>query len=133
MRKIYHLAVEATLDVIGGKWKPIILCHLGNGTLRNGELRRLIPEISQRVLTQQLRELETDGIVARHVYPQVPPRVDYELTAEGRSLRNVLLAMSDWGERRVARAQESGRDVQIIDHNQRGFNRMEDLKDGNEG
>lgn len=132
MRKIYHLAVEATLDVIGGKWEPIILCHLGNGTLRNGELRRLIPEISQRVLTQQLRELETDGIVARHVYPQVPPRVDYELTVEGRSLRNVLLAMSDWGERRVARAQESGHDIRIIDHNQRGFNRMEDLEDGNE-
>ncbi|RRK10832.1 transcriptional regulator [Lactiplantibacillus garii] len=124
MRKIYHLAVEATLDVIGGKWKPIILCHLGGGTRRNGELLRLIPEISQRVLTQQLRELEADEIVQRRIYQEVPPRVEYCLTDHGKSLRDILLAMSDWGEQRVIQAQANGTDVKILDHSQRGFDSM---------
>ncbi|WP_251546536.1 winged helix-turn-helix transcriptional regulator [Limosilactobacillus caecicola] len=124
MRKIYHIAVEATLDVIGGKWKPIILCHLGQGTLRTGELARLIPNVSQRVLTRQLRELEADRIVQRRVYKQVPPKVEYSLTDEGRSLRDILIAMSEWGENRVQEAQEQGKDVKILNHNQAGFHQM---------
>lgn len=123
-RKIYHLAVEATLDVIGGKWKPIILCHLGGGTLRTGELCRLIPNVSQRVLTRQLRQLEQDGIIARRVYNQVPPKVEYSLTEEGKSLRAILLAMSDWGESRVKQRQNAGEDVEILDHSSAGFEQM---------
>lgn len=124
VRKIYHLAVEATLDVIGGKWKPIILCHLGGRTLRTSELCRRIPNASQRVITKQLRELERDNIVKRKVYNQVPPKVEYSLTDEGKSLREILLAMSDWGESRVKKEQENGEDVQILNHNQDGFKRM---------
>lgn len=124
VRKIYHLAVEATLDVIGGKWKPIILCHLGGRTLRTSELCRRIPNASQRVITKQLRELERDNIVKRKVYNQVPPKVEYSLTDEGKSLRDILLAMSDWGESRVKKEQENGEDVQILNHNQDGFKRM---------
>lgn len=124
MKKIYHLAVEATLDVIGGKWKPIILCHLGNGALRNGELLKKIPTVSQRVLTQQLRELERDGIVQRKIYQEIPARVEYCLTNDGKSLRTILLVMSDWGEQRVQRAQDQGEAVEILDHNQSGFDQM---------
>lgn len=124
MRKIYHIAVEATLDVIGGKWKPIILCNLGGRKLRTSELARLMPNVSQRVLTRQLRELEEDNIVTRKVYNQVPPKVEYSLTAEGKSLREILLAMSDWGEHRVKQAQEKGQDVFILNHNRDGFHNM---------
>ncbi|ABJ63079.1 putative HTH-type transcriptional regulator YtcD [Leuconostoc mesenteroides] len=94
MEKIYHIGVEATLDVIGGKWKPIILCHLGNGPIRTGELRRRIPNIAQKTLTQQLRELEEDEIIIRKVYNQVPPKVEYYLSEEGKTLREVLIAMA---------------------------------------
>ena len=122
--KIYHLAVEATLDVIGGKWKPIILCHLGEKSQRNGELKKMIPNVSQKVLTQQLRELEQDGIISRKIYGEVPPRVEYSLTKEGRSLREILLAMSDWGEKRVSQRQKRGEKVTILDHNLNGFDKM---------
>lgn len=77
LRNLYHLAIEATLEALTGKWKVSILCHLGNGTLRTGELKRLMPNISQRVLTLQLRELEDAGIITRTVYNEVPPRVEY--------------------------------------------------------
>ena len=123
--KIYHVAVEATLDVIGGKWKPVILCHLGGRILRTGELCQLMPDVSQRVLTRQLRELEADNIVQRKVYNQVPPKVEYSLTEEGKSLRNILLAMSNWGKDKVERLQKQGNSVEIIDNDPHPFSNME--------
>ena len=90
-------AVEVTLSVMGGTWKPIILFHLLHGKKRFGELGRNIGGITQRMLTLQLRELEEAGIVQRTVYAEVPPRVDYELTELGRSLQPVLIAMRNWG------------------------------------
>lgn len=89
--------VEAALQVIGGKWKPVILYHLVDGTKRFNELRRLMPGITQRMLTNQLRDLETDGIVDRKIYPQVPPKVEYSLTPHGETLIPVLSSLHDWG------------------------------------
>src|SRR5215468_8627339 len=92
-------AVEATLDLIDGKWKGVILFHLQGGTRRFGELRRLMPGITQRMLTKQLRALEDDGLVIRKVYAEVPPRVEYTLSQNGESLRPVIDILKAWGER----------------------------------
>ena len=89
--------VEATLSVIGGRWKPILVCHLLDGRKRFGELRRLTPNATERMITLQLRELEADGVIARHVYAEVPPRVEYEVTEFGRSLEAILVLMQEWG------------------------------------
>ncbi len=90
--------VEFTLDVIGGKWKGVLLYHLIYGTKRFNEFRRICPAITQRMLTLQLRELEEDGIVHREVYQQVPPKVEYSLTEFGRTLEPIILQMKQWGE-----------------------------------
>ena len=124
MKKIYHLAVDATLDFIRGKWKLRILCHLGNGTLRTGELRRLMPGISQKMLTQSLKELENAHIVSRRSYNEVPPRVEYSLTERGMSLRDILVEMSDWGSALVKARQEEGDDVRILNSDDEGFKNM---------
>jgi DNA-binding HxlR family transcriptional regulator len=90
--------VRATMDIIGGKWKPLILYYINAaGVCRFGELQRYIPHITKKMLTQQLRELESDGIVNRKVYQQVPPRVDYSLTESGKTLEPILQLMADWG------------------------------------
>lgn len=89
--------VEGTLALIDGKWKGVVLYHLLDGTKRFNELRRHLANCTQRMLTNQLRELEADGLVAREVYPQVPPKVEYSLTDRGRSLEPVLMALKDWG------------------------------------
>jgi DNA-binding HxlR family transcriptional regulator len=94
----YRCAVEATMDVIGGKWKSVIIYHLLTGTKRFGELRRLLPDITQRMLTLHLRALEQDGIVHRQVYPEVPPRVEYSLTSFGETLLPVLRIIEAWGQ-----------------------------------
>jgi DNA-binding HxlR family transcriptional regulator len=95
----YYCTVELTLNVIGGKWKPIILYHLGNeGTKRFGELKQLMPNITQKMLTQQLRELEHDGLVHRQVYAEVPPRVEYSLTGFGRTIMPVMENLCNWGQ-----------------------------------
>ncbi|MBC7447151.1 MAG: helix-turn-helix transcriptional regulator [Hymenobacteraceae bacterium] len=89
--------ITATLDVLGGKWKVFILSQLVQGTRRFGELKRAIPNVTQKMLTQQLRELEEVGLVTRRVYPEVPPRVEYTLTAHGQTLEPVLKALNEWG------------------------------------
>ena len=105
----YGCSVEATLAVIGGRWKPVILFHLlERGTLRFNEMKRLIGGVTQRMLTAQLRELERDGIVHREIFPVVPPKVEYSLTDYGRTLERVLLQMRDWGAQHTARSRVPG-------------------------
>jgi DNA-binding HxlR family transcriptional regulator len=101
--KTYHCPVEAAVDVFGGKWKAIILWWLQERTWRFAELRRQIPGITEKMLTQQLRELEADGIVARRVYPTVPPRVEYSLTPYGLSLKRALRELCAWGKGHMER------------------------------
>lgn len=90
--------METTLSLIGDKWKVLILRDLMPGTKRFGELKKSIGSVSQKVLTAQLRDMESNGLVTRTVYPEVPPRVEYSLTALGRSLKPILDAMWNWGE-----------------------------------
>lgn len=90
--------VETALDVVGGKWKAVILYHLKEAkVVRFGELKRFMPDVTQQMLTNQLRELEADGIIHREVYRQVPPKVEYSLTELGRSLRPILDELCKWG------------------------------------
>lgn len=102
--KRYYCPVEVTVELIGGKWKPVILAHLKEGVRRYGELRRLMAGTSEKMLIQQLRDLEADGLVRRTVFDTVPPQVEYDLTDEGWSLVPVLTALYEWGEKRSARA-----------------------------
>lgn len=93
----YYCPVKLTTDVIGGKWKPLILFYLEHGTKRFGELRKLIPSMTKKMLTQHLRDLERDEIIRRKVYAVVPPKVEYSLTKHGESLKPILKLMSAWG------------------------------------
>jgi DNA-binding HxlR family transcriptional regulator len=96
--KTFNCEKELTLTIIGGKWKMLIMWHLGKeGTKRFGELKSMMPGITQRMLVSQLRELEEDQIVHRKVYPVVPPKVEYSLTEHGRSLMPILESMDEWG------------------------------------
>lgn len=101
--RTYNIPAEATLEVLGGKWKLLILCHLncGPGPKRTSELKRNIPDITHKMLTQQLRELEEDGIITRTVYNQVPPKVVYEMSELGRSLKSILDQLDQWGEQYI--------------------------------
>lgn len=99
-------AVELTLSIIGGVWKPLLLFHVLTGKKRFMELTRLIPSATQRMLTLQLRELEADGLIIRHVYAEVPPRVEYEATPLARTLAPVMLSLREWGERYRADQQQ---------------------------
>ena len=94
-------AVEAALGLIDGKWKGVVLFHLLERTHRFSEIRRRIPNVTQRMLTNQLRELEADGLILRTVYPEVPPKVEYSLTARGRSLEPVIAALKAWADAHV--------------------------------
>lgn len=96
--KKYVCGLDAAVDVVGGKWKPLLLWALHEQPRRYGELRRELDGITEKVLTQQLRELEGDGIVHREVHQQVPPKVVYSLTALGESLNKALEPLGDWGE-----------------------------------
>ncbi|MBB3111188.1 DNA-binding HxlR family transcriptional regulator [Paenibacillus phyllosphaerae] len=115
VKKKYNISVEATLEVIGGKWKCVILCHLTHGKKRTSDLRRLMPSITQKMLTQQLRELEDDGIVNRISYNEVPPRVEYELSEYGWSLKTILDSLCSWGERHIAK--EYGDITEMLENN----------------
>ena len=93
----YQCPMELTLGLIGGKWKALILWHLGENTLRFSELKRTLPKITQKMLTQQLRELDASGLVTRFIYTQIPPKVEYSLTTAGRSLLPILETLCQWG------------------------------------
>jgi DNA-binding HxlR family transcriptional regulator len=100
----YRCPVEVTLEVIGGKWKALILWHLSFKILRFSQLQRRVSGVTQKMLTQQLRELEHDQLIHRQVYAEVPPRVEYSLTAIGRTLQPLLQQMRDWGNQHLLRA-----------------------------
>lgn len=97
MKQAQHCPVEATLDLIGGKYKALILWHLSTNKLRYSQLRDRLEGITPKMLTQQLRELESNRLVHREVFPIVPPKVEYSLTDLGMSLMPILIAMRDWG------------------------------------
>lgn len=96
-------SVEAAIALIDGKWKSVILFHLMSGTLRFNALRRHIPDVTQRMLTNQLRELEEDGLIIRTVYAVVPPKVEYSLSPLGESMIPILLALKAWGDANIGR------------------------------
>jgi DNA-binding HxlR family transcriptional regulator len=99
----FQCPVRVTTEIIGGKWKPLILFHLQDGTRRFGELQRRIPGATKKMLTQKLRELERDEIIRRKIYAEVPPRVEYSLTRYGQTLRPILELMSSWGNKHRTR------------------------------
>lgn len=117
-RKTIYCEKELTLSIIGGKWKMLILWYLGKeGTKRFGELRKLIPDITQRMLVNQLRELEEDNIVDRKVYPVVPPKVEYSLTPQGESLLPILENMYEWGKNYIENNKSN--ELQYLDGSQK--------------
>lgn len=97
MKANEHCPVATTLELIGGKYKALILWHLSNGRLRFSELQKVISKATPKMLTQQLRELESHELIHREVFPVIPPKVEYSLTERGKSLMPVLIAMRDWG------------------------------------
>jgi len=110
------LGIEATLEILGGKWKALIVCLLITGTKRTGELQRLIPAISQKVLIQQLRELERDGIVGRHAYNEMPPKVEYYITEYGVTANKIIDVMCSWGRKNIKMRQENGEAVELLEN-----------------
>ncbi|MDR1134255.1 MAG: helix-turn-helix transcriptional regulator [Synergistaceae bacterium] len=96
-REEYECPLALSLELIGGKWKALLLYHLRKGPLRTGEIKRRLPNITQKMLTQQLRDLEQDGLVKRHVFDAVPPKVEYSLTDLGESVKPVLNSLCAWG------------------------------------
>ncbi|MFI5606279.1 winged helix-turn-helix transcriptional regulator [Amycolatopsis sp. NPDC051903] len=97
----YNCGLDAAIDVIGGRWKSLVLWALHEHPLRFGELKRRVSGISEKMLTESLRELEHDGIVHREAYPEIPPRVEYSLTERGQALNTALLTLGDWGEQNM--------------------------------
>ena len=96
--KKFNSPVELSLSIIGGKWKMLILWRLKEASMRYGELRKSLPKVTHKMLTQQLRELESDEIIIRKVYPEVPPKVEYSLTLLGKSVIPVIDLLNEWGE-----------------------------------
>jgi DNA-binding HxlR family transcriptional regulator len=102
-RKLYSCGLGPAFDVIGGKWKALILWEVHQRRLRFGELKRRVPGVSEKMLIQQLREMEADGIIHREVFHEVPPKVEYSITQLGISLDNALIPLAQWGERHAKR------------------------------
>jgi DNA-binding HxlR family transcriptional regulator len=94
----FHNSIELSLSVIGGKWKMLILWLLKDDSKRYGELKKSLPDVTHKMLTQQLRELESDEIISRKVYPEIPPKVEYSLTLLGKSVIPVIDLLNEWGE-----------------------------------
>jgi DNA-binding HxlR family transcriptional regulator len=94
---INNCPLNYTMGLIGTKWKPLVLFHLFEGPLRSGMLQKKVPEISNKMFTQTVRELEKDGLISRKVFPVVPPKVEYELSDRGRSLEDILRSLDKWG------------------------------------
>lgn len=107
--------VEASLEIIGAKWKGGTIYHLLEGELRFSELRRRMPNVTQRILAKALRELEADGIIARRVYPTVPPQVGYRLTADGERLRPMVLGLAQWGRERLVTRKQAAPELQAAE------------------
>ncbi|MGB3758641.1 MAG: helix-turn-helix domain-containing protein [Rivularia sp. (in: cyanobacteria)] len=105
-KKMVSCEVETTLQIIGGRWKVLIIRELLLGIRRFGELQRALPGVTQKMLTQQLREMEQDGIVHREVYAEIPPKVEYSLTSLGESLQPILNAMHEWGAKQLSVSSE---------------------------
>jgi DNA-binding HxlR family transcriptional regulator len=105
-RKALGCPAETTLKILGGRWKLMILRELCGGASRFSELRRGLKGISEKVLTQHLRELEKDGIISRKIYPEIPPKVEYSLTPAGTSLKPIIEAMHEWGAARLSQDAE---------------------------
>ncbi|OBR65242.1 MarR family transcriptional regulator [Paenibacillus oryzae] len=118
--KQYHLGIEATLEIIGGKWKALIICSLMSGVKRTSELQRNIRGISQKVLIQQLRELEKDGLVSRYVYQQMPPKVEYSLTEYGVTANKIVDVMCSWGKENIQIRQQRGEDIVLLEDTSTG-------------
>ncbi len=114
MKRLPELPAERALKVIGGRWKAVILYHLFDGPKRLSELKKLAPSASQKVLIQQLREMEEHGLVSREIFRQVPPRVDYTATALGLSLEPIIMSLCDWGRRHAAELNELDRLTECI-------------------
>ncbi|NUO98583.1 MAG: helix-turn-helix transcriptional regulator [Nonomuraea sp.] len=100
-KQAYSCGLDAAVDVVGGKWKALILWELHHGPLRFGELKRSVSDISEKMLIQQLREMESHGLVHREVYHQIPPKVEYSLTEFGHSLNTALIPLGEWGEKHM--------------------------------
>lgn len=115
--KHYYCPVEATIGAIGGKWKARIMWHLAQGICRFGEFKRMIPEITEKMLTQQLRELEADGLISRTEISGATLRVDYALTGYGQSLSPILTLMSEWGRQHIASQKKQGVGEDLIASN----------------
>lgn len=97
MKKNSSCPLHYTMNLIGTKWKPLVLFHLLEGSLRSGVLQKKVPGISNKMFTQTIRELEKDGLVSRKIFPVVPPKVEYKLTDRGNSLENILISLDTWG------------------------------------
>ena len=123
IKKLPVLPSERALKVISGRWKAIILYHLFDRPKRLSELRRLIPAVSQKVLIQQLREMEEHGLVHREIFREIPPRVEYSATTLGLSLEPVLLALCEWGQRHAAELNEVDRVTDCVIRPRKGDNR----------
>jgi DNA-binding HxlR family transcriptional regulator len=108
-KRLPMLPAERALKVIAGRWKAVILYHLFDGPKRLSELSRLAPDVSQKVLIQQLREMEEHGLVRREIFRQIPPRVDYSATKLGLSLEPIIMSLCDWGRRHAAELTEIDR------------------------